>query len=1261
MSQLELIKAFQSEVFVHFLDGLSLEECYDAVANIANHWLDVLDNCGDSLETDELVGLISENKSMSRQLEDYGDQKGTSLTTAKRLGEFLGKEMVKDKGLNCKFIIAEKPFGAPVTERAIPTAIWQAEPAVMKTYLRRWLKDSTLDDFDIRSILDWDYYRTRLVKTVQKIITIPAALQGVANPVPRIAHPEWLSKIVKAQNDSHKQVSITSLFTMLDKGMKPVNQFDSTVALVERSNGDGSGSGNGNGNKKFKKSLQSSSLVAITPESDKNLPPPTLAESPLSIDEYQRWLATRKAQWRATRKENKRQRTYSLMNDFKSASATGKKRKVGVEGFLKEAAQSLSHGEWQIVELRETDTPGEFILFVMADKSSIQRIPLTVPRSIYVDLNANNGEDSLIRKSSKSKLVKDWFLPHNQSSNKLYELTLSERRFLQQKDNLLGSTEVDGIYGMEAPLILEALTKLGNASRISRHKRGMDNKNHGYSMADVEGIAKPNFTYLGDSVASFKRIFYFHKCPASNRGIVSLFFMSTASGGNPEPVASSVDMTAHCMMWIVKPIKNKQHEVKRSHCNSLFDSLIKYVKVSEDVSEAEREWYSTLMETSCCTFDLNFVGSEEEAMRGANSALKSYIQEKNGPTFLITKTSKSFAEVKSSMSSVTSFPVVSFTDDTAALSALSWEKAAASAAIASYLNMGALDFPRRLAASRYSNIPLCNLGEREAEVMYDVFFARQLKKVRSLTWANNAPKPDLGWVGGAEGGVDQGLFNDNDIMVEVSEEGAYRSICFEIEIKGLATAAMRGLDLDENGTMGAEGGDVAAVGRAFKSLQAMVGIWWRESQMNGNAIADSILTNLHKLVCSPESLLYDPALKRVLGRLMHKAFSMLVGELQHLGAKVVFADFYKVIIATNKTDIGSALEYVDFLINTIKGYGDLVSQLDLKVSSVWSDLLFLDINNFEAVEFERVESGLDEMSEDEDNRMIVVGKETFTWSMRSNWNLVHFLAEESHQHYFRVIVGRFSRIMFEKRVGLLQRKKEGEEFDVEEKMLAAKKKYVGKQVAGTLTKYVGEILAKSFDIEWPDLLGSHLEPTTPALEFVKSVTKVFDLDSDVVNETSILRKSALTQMGMHEYSEESKWTDPCNSFILPNVFCEHCDSCMNLNLCVEIEDGGEEEADGGAKGWTCGECGSKFEADFIEWRLVEMMQTKSTQFLVQDMRCPKTNAVARGLMSKTSDSSIPYVGDFDRDSFIKELGVLKRISNSYGLDWLGETVNNLSV
>ncbi len=41
--ELKLIKVFQGEVFGQFLKGATLEECYAAVAAVANRWLDMLD------------------------------------------------------------------------------------------------------------------------------------------------------------------------------------------------------------------------------------------------------------------------------------------------------------------------------------------------------------------------------------------------------------------------------------------------------------------------------------------------------------------------------------------------------------------------------------------------------------------------------------------------------------------------------------------------------------------------------------------------------------------------------------------------------------------------------------------------------------------------------------------------------------------------------------------------------------------------------------------------------------------------------------------------------------------------------------------------------------------------------------------------------------------------------------------------------------------------------------------------------------------
>ena len=122
--------------------------------------------------------------------------------------------MVKDAGLACKYIIACKPADAPVTERAIPVTIFEAEEAIRVHYVRRWLKDRTMsceEATDIRSIIDWGYYRLRLETAIQKIITIPAACQKVENPVPRVKHPEWLHKIVQQHDDTYKQKSVKDM------------------------------------------------------------------------------------------------------------------------------------------------------------------------------------------------------------------------------------------------------------------------------------------------------------------------------------------------------------------------------------------------------------------------------------------------------------------------------------------------------------------------------------------------------------------------------------------------------------------------------------------------------------------------------------------------------------------------------------------------------------------------------------------------------------------------------------------------------------------------------------------------------------------------------------------------------------------------------------------------------------------------------------------------------------------------------------------
>jgi hypothetical protein len=52
-----------------------------------------------------------------------------------------GDERIKDKGLNCTYIIARRPEASPTSERAIPCSIFSAEPPVARAWLRKWCGD----------------------------------------------------------------------------------------------------------------------------------------------------------------------------------------------------------------------------------------------------------------------------------------------------------------------------------------------------------------------------------------------------------------------------------------------------------------------------------------------------------------------------------------------------------------------------------------------------------------------------------------------------------------------------------------------------------------------------------------------------------------------------------------------------------------------------------------------------------------------------------------------------------------------------------------------------------------------------------------------------------------------------------------------------------------------------------------------------------------------------------------------------------------
>ena len=86
----------------------------------------------------------------------------------------------------------------------------------------------------------------------------------------------------------------------------------------------------------------------------------------------------------------------------------------------------------------------------------------------------------------------------------------------------------------------------------------------------------------------------------------------------------------------------------------------------------------------------------------------------------------------------------------------------------------------------------------------------------------------------------------------------------------------------------------------------------------GDPISDSIQQALYRYLCGyGDALLRDPSLHRIVYNLMSKLFKRLINQLKKLGVRTVHASFSKIIIHTNKRDISAAVEYVNYIVETL--------------------------------------------------------------------------------------------------------------------------------------------------------------------------------------------------------------------------------------------------------------------------------------------------------------------------------------------------------
>lgn len=1192
--ELRLIKNFQLDIFKLFLEGETLETCYAAVASVANNWLDVLDTKGGMLEDEDLIELICENRLMSKPLREYGNQKLTSITTAKRLGEFLGEEMVQDAGLATKYIISAKPLGTPVTERAIPVAIFSLDKKQL--YLRKWLRDPLLTQFGPRDVIDWDYYRERLALVIQKIITIPAALQGVDNPVPRVAHPDWLQRRIAQRDDSKQQLLILDFFGKQLKeqaNIKDIEDFGKEDAAPKVSVKVTS---------RKRKQVEAAAVAEADEEVLKgSCPDPTV--------DYAQFLVYEKAKWRAqSGARDRRNRLFGPSSELVTRLTVG--------DIFRRQAELIVGNNWEILEFkRDPQVPGAVKAFVVA-LGKIHGFTFHIPRQLYASYKMDLPQRRIDAVQGDMEPLAA-MLPHGGNlDHHLYKLVTLELNYQDLKrdgNSVLNDQTLLGIYELHVTPVQRAVMDLGNTvvfdeTRVGALGRAMKQGFNQKLLRPVEldnylQRFSPDITFVLHLVVNLYHFFCVFKLWEPEADVLVL-----------KPLALAQELTVK--------LDRVYAEIREAKSPQLaaYDRVIDFPKDMKFTTQ----YYSNSAKLYKKLGKLVAQISEGRPLK---------------PLFAVQLPQP--LDLMRQVSALNDLPCVQMTTRELSVGAVGWHSLIAKRIVNHYLLL-ALWLANLTKLCRYARVPLCNVHMENLGYLVDVDYCRRLKSQNMVLWWLPGPLPDLGGQENDTGGEADDKFA---LFPEINTPEVYQTACLEIEIGTLTINAIlaSALIADAEGVeVSNQDGASASYTQSLATLRNMVKELW-DNALQGDASADSIMNALVLWVQLPQLYMYDSALHYHVHNLTSKCLLQLAAEFKRMQCQVVFANRNRLVVSTTKVLVENSFAFGQYMTKLIQ-LRPMFHFLELAVTKYWDVLVWMDQYNFCGRYTKEIVL--------EDHQPLEV---VSAWGIHEylpkiyrdefvDWTIIFLDALVKQKH--TEIATSQNRVT---QIGHRTKPKEDdEEEDPQNGVMETFRKPLEKRIKKLYKQQTDNILNPEFASEYkfPHLPGSHLTLTNPTLELVNYLMAVFGLSKKRELEVRLVRKDLLHVFGVKEFSKQAEFVYPSALLVVGHFICDYCNFIRDIDVCREPEE----------RVWSCSRCSKPYNRVALEERLIAHLQKLIIQFYQQDYKCDKCKLIRRTNLSLHCKCLGNWVETFSYDDLQKRILVMANVGNFYKLKILEEAV-----
>ncbi|KAI9594971.1 hypothetical protein BDF19DRAFT_465848 [Syncephalis fuscata] len=1248
--ELKLIKIFQSQIFKVFLEGKSLNECYSAVARVADQWLDVLFSKGARLQDEELLDLISENRSMSKSLEEYGAQKSTSISTAKRLAEFLGDQMVKDKGLACRFIISAQPHGDPVSERAIPVTIFSAEPSVKKHFLRKWLKNNSLQQFQLRDILDWQYYLERLGSVIQKLITIPAAMQRVANPVPRVRHPDWLLKRLSDRDDRYQQRRITDHFTAQPA---PTCADIEDFGLVSAA---ASPSAIPNWTSTKLATVKRKGLAALNDDTE------IVEEEPVEEDiasitpytDYAGWLKRQKPHWRKEIKERRYRR--QLLRHLVPSIDHVSRLRLQHQDLL-----SLLAHPWQILQLTETELPGQLRVWAIIDKR-LRDIRIHVPRYLYVNHRNDEWHDS-----SRSTHLQHYRitkrpnvqLPRSHRSYHIYEMQLWEKTFMENAahfQELANDPAVVSVYESNVTPLDRALINMGCIQMVATDRLAERSAsdtaylNSGFSteelMAPLSTSATP-MMYLPDETLDLLQPIYIYHSTTGTRHLFGIFFTR-------QQTASII---------IIDPAGDQQ---QLQTVSRLYTEQVERILQANGDDDTSTE--STLIPIQAdYTFDIEYHRTESAGFKALRQLLGDYQQQRRGPSLFVLRSPWSVSIWRSKIrNQLLDLPLLAMPSHKEEMNSLLWT---------------GID-------GLYANVPIGNIDGDATLFLIDLFYARRLCANNHVLWwsssqGSGSGRPDLG----RDEDVDYRFELDALAEPIMNVAGSYRNVCISLNVSELAANTLLESShlsimsevIDNSSTITSAllqepnsqkekdlsvANDTAPSSQiidentvdsqAFGLIKAMIRGFCQEYAETNNPFAALFVEQAHRWMIGGTARLYDPLLHQRLHNMMSKVLSQLIGELKRLGSQVIFANFSRIVIVTGKTSVDNARAYLDYAIRSI-GEKAPFRHLTLEPDNYWERLIWLDPANYGGI----LCSSNSNIDGEPSSMEMDTGNNSTTSELSMRWCIGEYLPQVVRSSFERLISELIYQTYKMNRSRLIAND-ESNETDG-----SFVRRLIERKLTRHLLRMVPDIEKQAHttpdDYVFPIQLGSLRERRGVALEFVLAICHILALESEASHEVRVLKRHLLALLKIGEFSIDAQFEDPCASVRLSQVICSYCHLCSDIDLCRDsfATSNANSNTAIAMVVWKCRGCQHTFDIQSLEEQLIRLVERRVRAYQLQDLRCRRCRWIKENHLAPTCTNcagAFELAGRPNRDTLIEQLDVFHRLAQLQKLHRLADVV-----